>query len=122
MAHLDMAGLGADGPADDEPGKEIPKRGIKVELAVLVQEHRGNGGGGDLGEARDVEKSVRGDGQGRLIVGKSAEGFLENGAAVGEDTEGASREGSGGDGILKHAAGGGERRGGGWVSGRGRGK
>ena len=57
MAEGDAAGVGVVA-ADDEAWEQGANQSVGVEQAALVEQHGGGRGGGDFGDAGDVEDGV----------------------------------------------------------------
>src|SRR5882762_8862588 len=100
MADGDLACVLGGIAADHEAGKEFAEWRFKIEQAALVEQHGGGGSGDNLGEAGDIEECIVCYGRccGFLAflvqVGEMAYGVLQEGAPIGEEPEGAAREGT----------------------------
>lgn len=68
-----------------------------------MEKHCSSGGDGDFGDAGDVVECVWRDGGRIYVVGLVAEGGVKQDLVIGEDAEGATGEGMGSYGFLKHA-------------------
>lgn len=92
-----------DGWAPDDKAREQVAEGcFEIELAALMQEHRGCRGRDDLRNAGDVEDSLGGDRACSFVIGEVAESILKDDGAGSKDAKRAAWKGLGSDCFLEN--------------------